>query len=208
MKGSPPKTALSVRGTGPPKPIPGIGEEGAFSPQARMRYVPLPKAYDRRRDVGRRFGGNQYQGAPRTCVASPPLCIANTVRMRVSAHCADAFLNVSLSGFYRTVVRRLRPVRRQRTLCGIRIKSFGTLFVSAPLCGDSDLCDPDRIQSAVVGCLDVWVFSSIFDESNVRDLTNFNPVLTIIYRPIAYEHRPTRGRSTACLLYTSPSPRD
>ena len=36
-------------------------------------------------------------------------------------------------------------------LCGIRIQSFGTLFVSAPLCGDSDLCDPDRKQSAVVG---------------------------------------------------------
>ena len=43
-------------------------------------------------------------------------------------------------------------MRRQRTLCGIRIKSDGTLFVSAPLCGDSDLCDPDRNQSAVVGC--------------------------------------------------------
>ena len=77
-----------------------------------------------------------------------------TVRMRVSALCADAFLNVSFSGFYRTGVRRLRPVRRQRTLCGIRIKSFGTLFVSAPLCGDSDLCDPDRNQSAVVGCFE------------------------------------------------------
>ena len=48
--------------------------------------------------------------------------IWSTVRMRVSAHCADAFLNVSFSGFYRTGVRRLRPVRRQRTLCGIRIK--------------------------------------------------------------------------------------
>ena len=61
--------------------------------------------------------------------------------MRVSAHCcADAFLNVSFSGFYRT------GVRRQRTLCGIRIKSFATLFVSAPLCGDSDLCDPDRLS--------------------------------------------------------------
>ena len=54
--------------------------------------------------------------------------------------------------FYRTGVRRLLPagvrrllpVRRQRTLCGIRIKSFGTRFVYAPLCGDSDLCDPDR----------------------------------------------------------------
>ena len=33
--------------------------------------------------------------------------------------------------------------------CGIRIKSFGTLFVSAPLCGDSDLCDPDRNQGDV-----------------------------------------------------------
>ena len=137
-------------------------------------------------------------------------------------------------------------MRRQRTLCGIRIKSFGTLFVSAPLCGDSDLCDPDRNQSAVVGCfertplcedcdlcdqkqitaniaalrvlyhvwygiaategrlqttqplqLDVWVLSSIFDENNERDFKKNEPVLTIIYRPIAYEHRPTRGRSTA-----------
>ena len=81
----------------------------------------------------------------------PPI---NTVRMRVSAHCADAFLNVSFSGFYRTGVRRLRPVQRQRTLCGIRIKSFGTRFISAPLCEDSDLCDPDRNQSAVVGCFE------------------------------------------------------
>ena len=77
-----------------------------------------------------------------------------TVRMRVSAHCADAFLNVSFSGFDRTGVRRLRPVRRQRTRCGIRIKSFGSLFVSTPLCGDFDLCDPDRNQSAVVGCFE------------------------------------------------------
>ena len=121
----------------------------------------------------------------------------STVRMRVSAHCADAFLNVSFSGFYRTGVRRLRPVRRQRTLCGIRIKSFGALFVSAPLCGDSDLCNPDRNQSAVVGCLDVWVLSSIFDENNERDFKKINPVLTIIYWPIAYEHRPTRDQSTA-----------
>ena len=45
-------------------------------------------------------------------------------------------------------------MRRQRTLCGIRIKSFGTPFVSAPLCGDSDLCDPDRNQSAVAGCFE------------------------------------------------------
>ena len=61
------------------------------------------------------------------CVCDTSCCI--TVRMRVSAHCADAFLNVSFSGFYRTGVRRLRPVRRQRTLRGIRIKSFGTLFI-------------------------------------------------------------------------------
>ena len=32
VKGSPPKTALSVLGTSPPKPTPGIGEEGVFSP--------------------------------------------------------------------------------------------------------------------------------------------------------------------------------
>ena len=49
---SPPKTALLVRGTSPPKPTPGIGEEGVFSPQARMRYIPLAKAYDPRRYVG------------------------------------------------------------------------------------------------------------------------------------------------------------
>ena len=33
VKGCPPKTALSVEGTSPPKPTPGIGEEGVFSPQ-------------------------------------------------------------------------------------------------------------------------------------------------------------------------------
>ena len=31
-------------------------------------------------------------------------------------------------------------VRRLRPLCGIWIKSFGTHFFSAPLCGDSDPC--------------------------------------------------------------------
>ena len=30
-------------------------------------------------------------------------------------------------------------MRRQRTLCGIRIKSFGTLFVSAP-CAETPTC--------------------------------------------------------------------
>ena len=33
VKGSPPKIALSVRGTSASKPTPGIGEQGAFSPQ-------------------------------------------------------------------------------------------------------------------------------------------------------------------------------
>ena len=37
VEGSPPKTALSVRGTSPPTPTPGIGEEGVFSRQALMR---------------------------------------------------------------------------------------------------------------------------------------------------------------------------
>ena len=39
VKGSPPKTAFSVRGTSPPKPTPRIDEEGAFSPQALMMYI-------------------------------------------------------------------------------------------------------------------------------------------------------------------------
>ena len=39
-KGSPPKTALSVRGTSPLKPAPGVGEERVRSPQARMRKIP------------------------------------------------------------------------------------------------------------------------------------------------------------------------
>ena len=77
-----------------------------------------------------------------------------TVRMRVSAHCADAFLNISFSGFYRTGVRWLRPVRRQRTLlCGIRIKSFGTRFFSVPLCGDSER-EVVELWNAVLGV--VW----------------------------------------------------
>ena len=40
VKGSPPKTVLSVRGTSPPKPTPVIGEEGVGSPQAHIRYIP------------------------------------------------------------------------------------------------------------------------------------------------------------------------
>ena len=36
----PPKTALSVQGTSPPKPTPGIGEEGVFSARARMKHIP------------------------------------------------------------------------------------------------------------------------------------------------------------------------
>ena len=70
------------------------------------------------------------------------------------------------SGFYRTGVRRLRPLRRQRTLCGIRIKSFGTLFVSAP-CAETPTC-------------------AILIETKVSSTNHIE----------------------ACLLYTSPSPRD
>ena len=40
VKGSPPETAPSVQGTSPPKPTPRIGEEGVFSPQALMIYIP------------------------------------------------------------------------------------------------------------------------------------------------------------------------
>ena len=107
--------------------------------------------------------------------------LQHTVRMRVFAHCADAFLNVSFSGFYRTGVRRLRPVRRQRTLCGIRIKSFGTLFVSAPLCGDSDLCDPDRNQSAVVGCFERTPLCEDCDLCHKKQITAIIAALRVLY---------------------------
>ena len=40
VRGSPPKTARSVPGTSPPKPTPGIDEEGVLSPQALMRWIP------------------------------------------------------------------------------------------------------------------------------------------------------------------------
>ena len=47
VKGSPPKTALSVWSTSPPKPTPGIGEEGALSPQALLgRYHHPQKGCD------------------------------------------------------------------------------------------------------------------------------------------------------------------
>ena len=39
---SPLKTVLLARGASPPKPTPGIGEEGARSPLVRRRYIPLP----------------------------------------------------------------------------------------------------------------------------------------------------------------------
>ena len=42
VKGNPPKTALLVRGTSPPKPTPRIGEEGVFNMQTLMRYIPPP----------------------------------------------------------------------------------------------------------------------------------------------------------------------
>ena len=38
-KRSPPKTAFSGRGTSPPKPTPGVGEERVRSPQAGMRKI-------------------------------------------------------------------------------------------------------------------------------------------------------------------------
>ena len=109
------------------------------------------------------------------------LWASTTVRMRVSAHCADAFLNVSFSGFYRTGVRKLRPVRRQRTLCGSRIKSFGTLSVSAPLCGDSDLCDPDRNQSAVVGCFERTPLCEDCDPCDQKQITANIAALRVLY---------------------------
>ena len=39
-KGSPPKTALSGRGTSPLEPTPGIGDARVRSPEARMRKIP------------------------------------------------------------------------------------------------------------------------------------------------------------------------
>ena len=147
--------------------------------------------------------------------------------MRVSAHCADAFLNVSFSGFYRTGVWRLRPVRRQRTLCGIRITSFGTLFVSAPLCVDSDLCDPDRNQSAVVGCFER---TPLCENCDLCDQKQSQPTqqhfvcctmygMVLLQQKVDHKqhnhthnhthiHTHTHTRTHTCLLYTSPSPRD
>ena len=40
VRGSSPKALFPVRGISPPKPRPGIGEEGVYSPQALMRYTP------------------------------------------------------------------------------------------------------------------------------------------------------------------------
>ena len=78
-------------------------------------------------------------------------------------------------------MRRLRPVRRQRTLCGIRIKSFGTLFVSAPLCGDSDVCDPDRNQSAVVGCFERTPLCEDCDLWDQKQITANIAALRVLY---------------------------
>ena len=57
-----------------------------------------------------------------------------TVRMPVSAHCADAFLSVSFSGFYRAGVRRLRPVRRPASLRYTRSLRHGGM---TPVCGSA-----------------------------------------------------------------------
>ena len=64
-------------------------------------------------------------------------------------------------------------------------------------CAETPTCAILIETKALLWGVWVWVLSSIFDENNERGLKKFNPVLTIIYRPIAYEHRPTRGRSTA-----------
>ena len=40
VKGSSPEAALSVRGTSPLRPTPGVGEERVRIPQARMRKMP------------------------------------------------------------------------------------------------------------------------------------------------------------------------
>ena len=95
--------------------------------------------------------------------------------------------------FYHTGVRRLRPVRRQRTLCGIRIKSFGTLFVSAPLCGDSDLCDPDRNQSAVVGCFERTPLCEDCDLCDQKQITANIAALRVLYH-VWYGIAATEGR--------------
>ena len=112
-----------------------------------------------------------------------------------SPHCADAFLNVSFSGLYRTGVWRLRPaiVRRQRTLCGIRIKSFRTLFVSAPLCGNSNLCDPDRNQSAVVGCFERTPLCEDCDLCDQKQITANIAALRVLYH-VWYGIAATEGR--------------
>ena len=72
-------------------------------------------------------------------------------------------------------------MRRQRTLCVIRIKSFGTLFVSAPLCGDSDLCDPDRNQSAVVGCFESTPLCEDCDLCDQKQITANIAALRVLY---------------------------
>ena len=50
VKGSPHETALSVRGTSPPKSTSGVGEERVRSPQARMRKIPSSSPGVRRLD--------------------------------------------------------------------------------------------------------------------------------------------------------------
>ena len=75
-------------------------------------------------------------------------------------------------------------------LCGIRIQSFGTLFVSAPLCGDSDLCDPDRKQSAVVGCFERTPLCEDCDLCDQKQRTANIAALRVLYHvwSVSYTH--------------------
>ena len=79
-------------------------------------------------------------------------------------------------------------MRRQRTLCGIRIKAFGTLFVSAPLCGDSDLCGPDRNQSAVVGCFERTPLCEDCDLCDQKQITANIAALRVLYHVSSTNH--------------------
>ena len=69
VKESPPKTSLSVRGISPPKPTPGIGEEGVCSPQALMRYATILNRGETCRTIAVMFRGRHRQARQEVGVA-------------------------------------------------------------------------------------------------------------------------------------------
>ena len=80
----------------------------------------------------KRFGGNQYRGAPRTCVASPPLCIANLVGNETSSSVTVPPTRQGACSDRAKPGSTPEPVQNFLALVSRRVREIGQKFLSWP----------------------------------------------------------------------------